>query len=172
MVTYRSHLPSWLLMHVCIYYMYHRNPPPLSPQTTITITITKPTACANDVQHEHIYNRGQQSSYLNRNLPPCQSPSRLALLPSFPPSFLLIFCCLPFLLLCSLATGMVQTGLSLADGTLASTPVADWERKVKITLMTAVNMTRAAIPQMQAQKHGRIIVRVCVGVWVAFCLSS
>jgi NADP-dependent 3-hydroxy acid dehydrogenase YdfG len=67
---------------------------------------------------------------------------------------------------------MVQTGLSLADGTLASTPVADWERKVKITLMTAVNMTRAAIPQMQAQKHGRIIVRVCVGVWVAFCLSS
>ena len=60
--------------------------------------------------------------------------------------------------------GMVQTGLNFEDGMFADTPILDWQRKVQITLMTTVNATRAAIPQMKAQKHGRIIVRLRIRV--------
>lgn len=54
--------------------------------------------------------------------------------------------------------GMAQTGQALAGGTLVAVPGEDWTRKLHITLMTAVNMTRAAIPIMRKQSHGRIVM--------------
>lgn len=53
--------------------------------------------------------------------------------------------------------GMCQTGVSTADGTLVSTPVADFERKVRITLSTAINTTRAALPHMRCNRYGRVV---------------
>lgn len=53
--------------------------------------------------------------------------------------------------------GMSQTGISSESGTLISQPRVDFERKLQITLMTAVNVTRAAIPQMRRNKYGRIV---------------
>lgn len=53
--------------------------------------------------------------------------------------------------------GMCQTGTSSTDGTLVSQPIADFERKVQITLSTAVNTTRAALPQMRRNRYGRVV---------------
>ena len=54
--------------------------------------------------------------------------------------------------------GMVQTGVTLTSGYLADQPADDWARQVELTLMTAVNLTRAAIPVMRAQSYGRIVM--------------
>ena len=54
--------------------------------------------------------------------------------------------------------GMVQTGDDLAGGTLADQPWEAWHRQLEITLLTAVHATRAAIPLMRAQGHGRIVM--------------
>lgn len=54
--------------------------------------------------------------------------------------------------------GMVQTGLDIERGTMADQPADAWARQLEITLMTAVNLTRATIPVMREQKHGRIIM--------------
>lgn len=54
--------------------------------------------------------------------------------------------------------GMTQTGESLSDGSLADQPLSDWERQLQITLMTAVYATRAAIPHMRRNRHGRIVM--------------
>ena len=54
--------------------------------------------------------------------------------------------------------GMVQTGVALTSGYLADQPADDWARQVELTLMTAVNLTRAAIPVMRSQSYGRIVM--------------
>lgn len=54
--------------------------------------------------------------------------------------------------------GMSQTGRSAADGPLADADWDEWERQFEITLMTAVHTSRAAIPVMRAQGHGRIVM--------------
>jgi 3-oxoacyl-[acyl-carrier protein] reductase len=54
--------------------------------------------------------------------------------------------------------GMTQTGEQVAGGSLADQPLADWERQLQITLMTAVYTTRAAIPHMRRNQYGRIVM--------------
>jgi 3-oxoacyl-[acyl-carrier protein] reductase len=54
--------------------------------------------------------------------------------------------------------GMVQTGVSIAGGTLVEQPPESWARQLEITLMTAVTMTRLVIPQMREARHGRIVM--------------
>ncbi len=54
--------------------------------------------------------------------------------------------------------GMVQTGVSIAGGTLVEQPLDAWLRQLDITLMTAVHLTRAAVPVMRAQGHGRVVM--------------
>jgi len=54
--------------------------------------------------------------------------------------------------------GMIQTGVEIKRGTMADQPADDWARQLEITLMTAVHLTRAAIPVMRKQKHGRIVM--------------
>ena len=54
--------------------------------------------------------------------------------------------------------GMTQTGVSLASGTLLDQPVEDWLQQLDITLMTAVHVTRAAIPLLRATGRGRIVM--------------
>lgn len=54
--------------------------------------------------------------------------------------------------------GMVQTGVDSEDGDFVSQPASAWSRQLDITLMTAVNVTRACIPHMRAQRHGRIVM--------------
>lgn len=54
--------------------------------------------------------------------------------------------------------GMVQTGVELVSGTLADQPLDSWLRQLDLTLLTAVHATRAALPVMQAQGHGRIVM--------------
>jgi 3-oxoacyl-[acyl-carrier protein] reductase len=54
--------------------------------------------------------------------------------------------------------GMAQTGVTLVGGTLVDQPGDSWARQLEITLMTAVNVTRAAIPHMRDARHGRIIM--------------
>ena len=54
--------------------------------------------------------------------------------------------------------GMAQTGHELAGGFLADQPVSDWLRQLEITLLTAVHTTRAVIPHMRRQGHGRIVM--------------
>jgi len=53
--------------------------------------------------------------------------------------------------------GMGQTGISSESGTLVSQPEADFERSIRITLFTAVNVTRAALPHMRQNKYGRVV---------------
>jgi 3-oxoacyl-[acyl-carrier protein] reductase len=54
--------------------------------------------------------------------------------------------------------GMTQSGLSITSGTLLDQPVDDWLRQLDITLMTAVHVTRAAIPRLRAGGRGRIVM--------------
>lgn len=54
--------------------------------------------------------------------------------------------------------GMVQTGVTIESGTFAGQPIDAWLRQLDLTLLTAVNATRAALPVMQAQGHGRIVM--------------
>lgn len=54
--------------------------------------------------------------------------------------------------------GMVQTGVTLNVSTFADEAPANWQRQLEITLMTAVNVSRAALPQMREQQHGRIVM--------------
>lgn len=42
-------------------------------------------------------------------------------------------------------------------GTFFSTPDPDWEKAFELTLMSAVRLTRAALPHMQSKKWGRIV---------------
>ena len=69
--------------------------------------------------------------------------------------------------------GLGQTGQELASAHLADSPWADWERQLQITLLTAVHTTRAAIPHMRTQEHGRIVmVSSVTGPLVAIAGSS
>jgi 3-oxoacyl-[acyl-carrier protein] reductase len=69
--------------------------------------------------------------------------------------------------------GMVQSGQTMTDDALAELPADAWSRQVEITLMTAVNVTRCAIPLMRAQGHGRIVMMSSVtGPLVAMPSSS
>jgi 3-oxoacyl-[acyl-carrier protein] reductase len=69
--------------------------------------------------------------------------------------------------------GMVQSGQASADGPLADVSTLAFSRQVEITLMTAVNVTRCAIPLMRAQRHGRIVMMSSVtGPIVAMPNSS
>lgn len=54
--------------------------------------------------------------------------------------------------------GMTQTGVALTAGTLVDQPAEDWLQQLDITLMTAVHVTRAAIPRLRANGRGRIIM--------------
>jgi len=54
--------------------------------------------------------------------------------------------------------GMVQSGVSIAGGTLVDQPAESWARQLEITLMTAVTVTRRVIPQMREARHGRIVM--------------
>lgn len=54
--------------------------------------------------------------------------------------------------------GMVQTGVALESGTLVDQPLDSWLRQLDITLMTAVHLTRSALPVMRAQGHGRVVM--------------
>jgi len=55
--------------------------------------------------------------------------------------------------------GMSQTGREAGDGgLLADAEWSGWERQLQITLLTAVHTTRAAIPHMRTQEHGRIVM--------------
>jgi 3-oxoacyl-[acyl-carrier protein] reductase len=54
--------------------------------------------------------------------------------------------------------GMTQTGVALTAGTLVDQPAEDWLRQLDITLMTAVHVTRAAIPRLRANGRGRIVM--------------
>ncbi len=54
--------------------------------------------------------------------------------------------------------GMVQTGVTLDVSTFAEEHPTAWARQLQITLMTAVNVTRAAIPHMRSRGHGRIVM--------------
>merc|ERR1711966_351294 len=52
---------------------------------------------------------------------------------------------------------MCQTGASSEDGTLVSQPCPDFERKIRITLFTCINVTRAALPHMRKNRFGRVV---------------
>ena len=54
--------------------------------------------------------------------------------------------------------GMTNTGESIASGTFADQPPEAWLRQLDITLMTAVNVTRAALPSMRAASYGRVVM--------------
>ncbi len=54
--------------------------------------------------------------------------------------------------------GMTQTGVALTAGTLVDQPAEDWLQQLDITLMTAVHVTRAAIPRLRANGRGRIVM--------------
>lgn len=54
--------------------------------------------------------------------------------------------------------GMVQSGVTLEVSTFADETSQAWARQLEITLMTAVNVTRAALPHMRSRKHGRIVM--------------
>jgi 3-oxoacyl-[acyl-carrier protein] reductase len=69
--------------------------------------------------------------------------------------------------------GMIQSGSALTDGPLADLSATAWSRQLEITLMTAVNVTRHAIPVMRDQRHGRIVMISSVtGPLVAMPSSS
>jgi 3-oxoacyl-[acyl-carrier protein] reductase len=53
--------------------------------------------------------------------------------------------------------GMAQTGHSVTGGTLVSQPLDAFETQLRITLMTAVNVTRSALPYMRKNGYGRIV---------------
>jgi 3-oxoacyl-[acyl-carrier protein] reductase len=54
--------------------------------------------------------------------------------------------------------GMTQSGVSLRSGTLLDQPSEDWLLQLDITLMTAVHVTRAAIPRLRVTGRGRIVM--------------
>ena len=54
--------------------------------------------------------------------------------------------------------GMTLTGESIAGGTFADQPPEAWLRQLDITLMSAVNVTRAVLPFMRAMGHGRVVM--------------
>ncbi|MBI1378347.1 MAG: SDR family oxidoreductase [Frankiales bacterium] len=54
--------------------------------------------------------------------------------------------------------GMAQTGVALESGTLVDQPADAWRRQLEITLMTAVTLTRLALPVMREQRHGRVVM--------------
>ena len=69
--------------------------------------------------------------------------------------------------------GMVQSGHAVSDGGLADLSAPAWSRQLEMTLMTAVNVTRCAIPVMRRQGHGRIVMMSSVtGPLVAMPGSS
>ena len=69
--------------------------------------------------------------------------------------------------------GMTQTGKQVPEGLLADQPLHDWEWQLQITLMTAVYVTRAAIPHMRRNAYGRIVmVSSVTGSMVAIDGSS
>ena len=69
--------------------------------------------------------------------------------------------------------GMVQTGVEIGSGTLTDQSGDDWLRQLDITLMTAVNLTRAALPAMREQRHGRVVMMSSVtGPFVSASGSS
>lgn len=54
--------------------------------------------------------------------------------------------------------GMTQTGVRVENAEFASSARADWARQLELTLMTTVNMTRAALPVLRREAHGRIVM--------------
>ena len=55
------------------------------------------------------------------------------------------------------AAGMVQTGFEQPEFTFAELPPEQLERQLSITLMTAFNVTQAALPAMVEGRYGRIV---------------
>lgn len=53
--------------------------------------------------------------------------------------------------------GMSQTGAQLVSGTLVSQPAPSFERQLQMSLHTAVNVTRAALPHMRRTRYGRVV---------------
>ncbi|WP_262692947.1 SDR family NAD(P)-dependent oxidoreductase [Kordiimonas aestuarii] len=53
--------------------------------------------------------------------------------------------------------GMVQTGIEEPYSTLADTPISAWERGLTLNLTSAFMLTKAVLPSMREQRHGRII---------------
>ena len=54
--------------------------------------------------------------------------------------------------------GMVQSGVQLDVSAFADESAQAWNRQLEITLLTAVNVTRAALPHMRTRRHGRIVM--------------
>ena len=54
-------------------------------------------------------------------------------------------------------SGMCQSGLASEAGTLHSQGIAEFERSIRISLMTAVHTTKAAIPHLRKNRYGRIV---------------
>jgi 3-oxoacyl-[acyl-carrier protein] reductase len=54
--------------------------------------------------------------------------------------------------------GMIQSGCDPGDGPFAQQTLDDWHRQLAITLGTAVNTTRAALPALRVADQGRIIM--------------
>lgn len=54
--------------------------------------------------------------------------------------------------------GMAQTDVAITSGTLLDQSTESWLRQLDITLMTAVNVTRSAIPHLRRNGHGRIVM--------------
>lgn len=54
--------------------------------------------------------------------------------------------------------GMVQSGVDLIEGRFADQPADHWRRQIELTLFTAVNTTRAALPALRASGRGRIVM--------------
>lgn len=54
--------------------------------------------------------------------------------------------------------GMVQSGVQLDVSTFADESAQAWNRQLEITLLTAVNVTRAALAHMRTRRHGRIVM--------------
>jgi 3-oxoacyl-[acyl-carrier protein] reductase len=53
--------------------------------------------------------------------------------------------------------GMIQVGQAMHAGKLEDLSYASWQRQLAISLNTAFLMTRAVIPTMKKQDHGRIV---------------
>ena len=53
--------------------------------------------------------------------------------------------------------GMAQSGGEELSGAFVATDARRWRLSLERTLMTAVNVTRAALPQMLARRYGRVV---------------
>lgn len=56
------------------------------------------------------------------------------------------------------AAGIAQTGLDAPSARFADLTHQEWDREIAVNLNTAVYVTQAALPGMQARDHGRIVM--------------